>query len=276
MSSYISALFKRTESYDPLVWETDRNCVKVTETKKNDTGVVAAFNRMWGRSKGVADLFGLIHRSTDFAALQLPAQWTSWNEQVGLTFKQSRNALAVPYFATTLEKAVKSGDYRDGLEAIAMGQYAATNFLPKELAKTVGASGSVFKTVLDVVDCKRDFENYQKYSQLVLEAEKPNSHASDQVKSGLSNLLKETGYKVVKCFLGFLTGIVGIASYIFGVVLPPPVMVAALVATLGGIIISIITDFTHETAPFHAKVESLAQKQVEPLSQKKSGLTHKT
>ena len=234
MATYLTNLFRtRAQDFIPvgdfqISVKASKLHTKSGSISKAAQGTVSTLSNMWEKTKGVADLFGLVSRSSALAQEVIPEKYVPWTAEVGTTFSGARNALSVPYFLTTIKKTSETGDYRDGIEAVGIGGFAMTNFLSKgALSNTFGQIGSIFKTAADGIDAQRSFDEYQKYSQLVATAEKL-PVATSAVKEGLATKLKETTFKLLKYALAFFSGMVAIAKFALGLTLSKPIAIAAL------------------------------------------------
>jgi len=200
--------------------------------------------------KGLADFYGILDKGSQVVDLATMAQWAPWTKQIGGQAKVCRNFAAVPYLLQVGLNLKKDPSLRTTLEFVKIGGYAAAAVMPTNGAQAANV-GSVAGVALDVVDMRNEVKMYQACKGA---STQPMAAAT---KSVIDRHITTGAAKILKLALCLFAGLVSIAGSIFGMAISSGLATAALVAGLGGLLISFGLSYADLSAPFKAKVAIL-------------------
>ena len=222
--------------------------VKTKPNYKVTNGVVDTVTTIWGSAKGVVDLFGIIAKSAELAGSMVSKEMVSWTAHVGKVFGSARNALSLPYLATAANNFYKDPSVRNGIEVGKIGGYSSALFvtdgnLAGKIAKGAGAAA----VALDAIDLTQELNMHSAcagLSTVPLPAE---------VRQVVDRQQWNSALKIAKLVLTLFSGIVATGAWILGLVIPAPLATAALIASLGALMISFSLTYSENTSEWAGK-----------------------
>ncbi len=228
--------------------ETKRKFVK-NNTVLEDRSLINTFSSMNSRTKGIADSFALIGRSTKFITPHMPEGVADWTKHVSSSVLKARSILSVPYMWTAVRRFNEKITFRSICDLVATTFHASALFVMGAASQTVSSIGSTIKAFVDSVDTVDNVKKFFETRELCAIASKEDG-VSEQVKSGLNTqwydqLCKIIRYSLTAIFVFFF----GFA-FCFAVTLPTAVGTALLGLSVISAISAIAGDYVLETADY--------------------------
>ncbi len=223
--------------------------VKGTVNPKANGGVAEIVTTMWSRAKDVADALGIGSKAADLVGKCAPDAVTPWTSHLKKSMGAARGALAFFYWPITIRNALKSQSLRDLVEVAKIGGYAAAAAVPyaatsDKILNWTGIPG----IVLDCFDLSREVELNKACTDLTGQA------VSAEARKIINHQMWTSACKIVKLCLTLFAGITVTGAWLFGCALPVALATAALVASLGGLILGFTISYADTNAEWKAKV----------------------
>jgi hypothetical protein len=223
--------------------------VKGTENPKANGGVAEIVTTMWSKAKDVADAFGIGSKAADLLGKCAPDSVTPWTAHVKKSMGVARGAMSFFYWPITIRNAWKSQSLRDWVEVTKIGGFTAAAAVPyaatsDKILSWTGIPG----IVLDCFDLSREVELNKACTDLTGQA------VSAEARKIINHQMWTSTCKILKLCLTLFAGIAVTGAWLFGCALPVALATAALVASLGGLILGFTISYADTNAEWTAKV----------------------
>jgi len=230
------------ETYSRVHVTGDRN-------SKANGGVVEIVTSMWSKAKDVADALGIGSKAADLLGKCAPDSVTPWTAHFKKSLGGARGAMSFFYWPLTIKNAWKSQSVRDWVEVTKIGGFTVAAAVPYAATseKIMGWTG-LPGIVLDCFDLSREVELNKACTDLTGQV------VSADARKIINHQMWTSACKIVKLCLTLFAGISATGAWLFGCTLPVALATAALVASLGGLLLGFTISYADTNAEWTAKV----------------------
>jgi len=244
---------QRTIGGTPVLFETNLHA--------NKKGFFPVASRIFTKTSDAADLMKGIrefsqllqsaHRQAPFLSEGMNHAFEHWKTVSGYAF----GALSVPYWFSVVNKVqgkVAKQEYdlefsRHLTEVTAVTTYAVAPWISnKALSGSIGSVGKVLSIWPQAFDLQASIRKLAKVVPLVDRA------VNQDDKKALKATIFETSFKISKLVLVLFATIASVVSILTGFVLPAAVAMAALAASLGSVVFSLMAEQVRVSSPLLA------------------------
>jgi hypothetical protein len=217
-----------------------------TINPKASDGIAKTISSMWGSTKNVADLMGLLSKGAKFLSSLVPDAAKPYISHIEEGAGDTRSWLSVPYAATVAQKFREEPTVRNGVEGGKIIGFSLAALLPD--AGLIPKIAGIFGVTLDFIDLGHEFEAQATYTDL------SNVQTSPEAKQIIDDKLWQSTCKILKLALTLFAGVVATGAWIFGLAIPTALATTALVASIGALALSFSIAYADHNTEWKAKI----------------------